>query len=117
MLRQLKEPGVFEVQLAGKMTRDDHESLVSEIERQIQQHRKIRLLVLLHDFHGWRLAALWQDIRFDAGHFKHLERIAVVGDNRWQEWMATLCLPFTTGEVRFFNQDEIEAARAWLQEN
>jgi hypothetical protein len=116
MLRELGDKAILEVQFRDDMSRDDHQRLISELERRIEQNGKIRLLVILHEFHGWHLAAIWQDIKFDIRHFNHLERIAVVGENRWQEWMATLCMPFTTGDLRFFHQDKIEEARGWVQE-
>ena len=106
----------LELHLSGKLTRLDYEQFIPEIERRIQEQGKIRLLIILEDFHGWHLAALWPEIRFDVRHFNHLERIAIVGENRWQEWMATMCMPFTTGEIRFFHQDQAEAAREWIRQ-
>jgi len=69
----------------------------------------------MRDFHGWRLGALWQDIKFDLRHFKQIVRIALVGETKWQEWMSAICVPFTTGEIRFFHHDQLEAARGWLR--
>jgi hypothetical protein len=30
--------------------------------------------------------------------------------------MATFCRPFTTAKIKYFDQKDIEAARAWIQE-
>jgi hypothetical protein len=116
VVRESADDDIIEVELHGKLTREDYELFAPELERKLQHRGKLRLLVIMHDFHGWRLGALWQDIRFDIRHFKHFERIALVGETRWQEWMATICMPFTTGELKFFHQPEIESARAWLRE-
>jgi hypothetical protein len=116
LLRETDNPQIVEIELSTQLTRDHYEQLSVELERRIEAHGKLRLLVILHEFHGWRLAALWQDVKFDLRHFTHFERIAVVGENRWQEWMASFCMPFTTGELRFFHQGQIEGARAWLRE-
>lgn len=105
---------LIEVELSGKLTREDYEAFLPEIERRIKECGRIRVLMRMHDFHGWRLAALWQDIKFDLHHFKHFEKIAMVGEKRWQEWMSSLCVPFTTGEIRYFHSDELETARAWI---
>ena len=114
VMRETADDSLIEVELSGKLTREDYERFVPEIERKIAEQGKLRLLVIMHDFHGWRLAALWQDIKFDLRHFKHFERIALVGENKWQEWMSAICLPFTTGELRFFHQDQLVAAREWV---
>ena len=60
-------------------------------EELIRQHDKIRLLVMLDDFKGWNAGALWEDIKWDARHFNHVERIAVVGEKQWQKWMTGFC--------------------------
>ena len=114
VMRETADDSLIEVELSGKLTREDYERFVPEIERKIAEQGKLRLLVIMHDFHGWRLAALWQDIKFDLRHFKHFERIALVGENKWQEWMSAICLPFATGELRFSHQDQLVAAREWV---
>jgi hypothetical protein len=105
---------VMEVHLNGTLTRDDYARFVPDTEALIREHKKIRLLVILDDFHGWDAGALWEDIKWDAKHFDHVERIAFVGETKWQEWMANFCKPFTTARVRYFDHDQIVEARAWL---
>jgi hypothetical protein len=68
--------------------------------------------MVMRDFHGWDAPALWEDIKWDAKHFNQVERVAMVGDKKWQEWMAAFCRPFTTGKVRYFDRNL--TARAWL---
>jgi len=103
--------------LSGKITKEDYERFAPELERLIRQYGKIRVMVIMRDFHGWRMGALWQDIKFDLQHFKQFEKIAFVGEKKWQEWMSNICLPFTTGEIRYFRRDRLNEARAWLQSN
>ena len=45
-----------------------------------------------------------------------IDRIALVGDRKWEEWMAKVCKPFTTAKVRYSDISEAEAAWAWLLE-
>ncbi len=47
-------------------------------------------------------------------HLSDIERTAVVGDKTWEKWMAEFSKPFTRAEVRYFDHDEIAAARAWV---
>jgi hypothetical protein len=54
----------------------------------------------MRDFQGWDARALWEDIKWDAKHFNQIERVAMVGDKKWQEWMAAFCKPFTLGTCR-----------------
>ncbi|RYD91602.1 MAG: STAS/SEC14 domain-containing protein, partial [Sphingobacteriales bacterium] len=45
-----------------------------------------------------------------AGDFR---RIAIVGEKKWHEWMATAMKPFTSAEVRYYDHSERAAALAW----
>src|SRR5271168_3518187 len=95
---------VLVVKLSGKLTKEDYDHFVPEIEQLINQHGKIRMLVQMHDFHGWTMGALWQDVKFDLKHFAHIERLALIGDRKWEAGMATFCKPFTTAAVRYFDE-------------
>ena len=42
--------------------------------------------------------------------------MALVGDKTWKKWMAEFTKPFTRATVRYFDHDQIGAARAWVAE-
>jgi hypothetical protein len=46
-------------------------------------------------FHCWEGGALWHEIKFDIKHYADIERIAALGDRRWQHGMAAFFTPFT----------------------
>jgi len=106
---------VVEVRLSGKLTKADYEAFVPSLERDMERPGKLRLLVILSDFDGWTAGALWQDIKFDVKHFNDIDRLAIVGDERWEEGMAKFCSAFTGAEVRFFPLKKVPTARRWLQ--
>lgn len=107
---------VLTIQASGKLTADDYHRFVPETDRLIEQHGKIRVLFDMREFQGWNLAALWEDIKFDIKHFKDIDRLAMVGDRTWEKWMATFCRPFTSADIRYFDQSEADEARQWIIE-
>jgi hypothetical protein len=115
-LKELDNGKLLEVHLTGKLGKEDYEKFLPTVERLVKQHGKIRMLVELHDFHGWTAGALWEDIKFDAKHFNNIERLAVVGETKWEKGMATFCKPFTTAKVRYFDSAKAAEAQAWLAE-
>lgn len=103
------------VRVTGKIEKADYEQFGPEIEAMVAQHGKIRVLLETHDFHGWDAGALWEDIKFNAKHFNDIERLAVVGEKKWEKGMATFCKPFTTAQVRFFEHDQRVEALEWIE--
>jgi hypothetical protein len=107
---------VLVARLGGKLTKEDYEHFLPEVERLIRQHGKIRMLVQMHDFHGWTVGALWEDVKFDLKHFRDIERLALVGESKWEAGMAAFCKPFTTATVRYFDQSKAAEASQWIGE-
>ncbi|MEO6786556.1 MAG: STAS/SEC14 domain-containing protein [Chthoniobacteraceae bacterium] len=113
-LNELNGGKVLEVQVSGKLAHADYTQFVPEFERLVKQHGKLRVLFEMAEFHGWEAAALWDDIKFDVKHFSDIEKIAMVGDTKWEHGMATFCKPFTSAKVQYFDASKIADARAWI---
>lgn len=62
------------------------------------------------------MGALWEDVKFDLKHFADIERLALVGDRKWEAAMAVFCKPFTTAKVRYFDQAQMEDGIRWINE-
>jgi hypothetical protein len=107
---------ILVIELSGKLTKHDYESFAPDVERKVKEWGKVRILVRMHDFHGWTLGALWSDVKFDLRNFSHIERLALVGDSRWEAGMAVFCKPFTTAKVRYFDESKADEAIAWIHE-
>jgi len=116
-LQEINEGKALEVRLSGKLTKDDYTLFVPAVERLVNKHGKIRMLVEMHDFHGWTAGALWEDIKFDRKHFRDIERLAIVGETQWEKGMAAFCKPFTSATVRYFDHAKAAEARDWLLAN
>lgn len=99
---------------SGKLVTEDYGRFVPEFERLVREHGRLRVLFDMTGFHGWDAGALWQDTKFALHHFGDIERLAMVGETRWQRGMAGFCKPFTRAEIRYFDQPHIAEARAWL---
>jgi hypothetical protein len=48
----------------------------------------LRILFIMDDFHGWTAGAMWEDTKFDLKHWKDIERLAIVGETKWEKGMA-----------------------------
>lgn len=107
----------LEIDLTGKLRKEDYEQFVPRIESLIKEGGKPRLLVRMHEFHGWTAGAVWEDIKFDLHHFKDIARIAFVGDKAWEKGMSVFCKPFTSANIRFFSPDEVNQAIDWLNQH
>jgi hypothetical protein len=106
---------LLEVKVSGKLSKEDYDELEPLVDELIELG-KIKILFVMHDFHGWDLGAIWEDTKFATKHCRDIEKIAMIGEKTWEKWMAAICKPFTMSKVKYFDAGEEEAARQWLAE-
>jgi len=104
------------VHVTGKLEAADYEHFVPEFDRLVGLHGKLRLLFDMTGFHGWTAGAAWEDTKFALHHFGDIDRLAMVGEEKWQHGMATFCKPFTRATIRYFDHSIVAEARKWLGE-
>ncbi len=113
---ELAEGKILVVEATGTLSKADYEQFVPETERLIKEFGKIRVLFEMHDFRGWEMAGVWEDMKFDLKHFRDIERLAIVGEKAWEHGMTVFCRPFTTAKLRYFDSSKTEDANNWIEE-
>jgi len=112
-----ESPNVFRMEISGTLRRSELEECEAQLSREMQGGAAVRLLVVLERFEGWGTGDNWNDLSFYVKHGDAIERIAIVGDEKWR----SLALMFAAADLRtapveFFPNGGISIARAWLRE-
>jgi hypothetical protein len=107
--------GLVTVRATGKLTKADYAQFLPRIEELIHAEGKLSILFDMEDFYGWDMGAAWEDTKFALHHFHDIERLAIVGDKRWQKAMTWVCRPFTRAQLRHFSHAQRPEALEWLQ--
>ena len=115
-LNEENDGKIVVIHVSGKLARGDYQHFVPEFERLVRRDGKLRLLFDMTGFHGWEGDGLWEEIKFDMNHFADIERIAAVGDKKWQHGMTAFFTPFTKATTRYFDHADTAEARRWLGE-
>lgn len=110
------EPRVVRAAVTGQLHESDYQQLTPHIAQILEHHASLRMLIQLSEFKGWSASAAWEDAKLGLQHFSDFERLAVVGDKRWEAWMTTLARPFTLADVKFFEPADMEKALTWVTE-
>jgi len=116
-LTEKKDGRILELVVNGKFVDRDFQDLEPTFYKLVKQYNKIRVLLDMVDFHGWEGVAIWDEVKFDFKHFGEIERLAMVGDKRWERFLSAFCRPFVTAEVRYFDRAALNEARAWLEKD
>ena len=109
-------PKIIGFKMSGKLHDEDYKTFVPEIEARMAGQTPVRLFAQLEDFHGWDMHSAWDDFKFGMKHYSDFERIAMVGDRKWEEWIVKIWKPFSKAKVKYFDASEVDDAWTWLKE-
>ena len=73
--------------VSGQLTHEDYVALIPVIERQIACIRQVSVLVELTAITGIEPRAILDEFVFDIRHLSDFDRLAVVGEKDWEDWM------------------------------
>ena len=109
------EGGLVTLRVSGQLTQRELSAAQAEVARIIDRTDKVRILVLAEHFAGWEKGGTWSDFSFQIAHDDDIERMAIVGEERWRD----LALLFTSQGMRpfpveYFVPERLAEARAWL---
>ena len=100
--------------VAGRVDQDDMKSAAAAFESRLARHARLRVYVEIEDLKGMTPGALLEDLRMALGHFRDVEREAVVADAVWVGWLARAGNLLPGIEVRHFPRTERVQALAWI---
>ena len=110
-----KEENIVGLKAKGKLVDADYKDIVPKIDAKIEEVGNIRIMFDMTELEGWSCKAMLDDAEFGISHRKQMDKIAVIGDKKWEEDSILLCRPFFAGEVKFFYPEDKEAAWEWLK--
>lgn len=115
-IKYVNGTNTLQVAFHQQLTADDVVVLLlPSMDKVLSQFSTVNLLLeFCHDFAGWQLSAIWDEIKYNFSHRKQISRIAVVGSPQVAEWFLNVIFPVAPGGIENFTLGEIEKARAWL---
>ncbi len=112
----IKADHIIGIKAEGVLTDADYKKFLPELEQSINNQGPVSAYVDMVDFEGWEAKAAWDDLKFGIAHDLDFDRIAVVGDSKWQQWMIKVSNIFFAADMRYFSAADQQQALDWLQE-
>ena len=109
---------ILAIKASGKLSKEDFKDLEPTLKEFTTVSKDPHLIIILEYFKGWQdTAAFWKDLQLDIEYIKYFDRIAVIGDRKWQEWGTKLIDLITKVKMQFFSIDQAENAWKWAKKN
>lgn len=108
---------IYLLRVSGVLKKSELDDSQANFAQNIAAGGPIRLLVQLEGFEGWERNVDWGSTEFFFEHRDNFEKIAIVGEQRWEdEALAFIGAPLRKNPVRFFPASADAEARAWIAE-
>lgn len=106
--------GTIGFEAVGKVTDDDYREVLVPAVGAALERGDVRLLYVLRDEVSYSAGAMWADTKLWAGHLKGWRKVAIVSDADWLEHTVKAFGWLMPGEVKVFDDDDVDDAVEWL---
>jgi len=105
------------MRISDTLSKADLEAAANDLQPFIQANQHLNVLILMENFRGWEsVSAFLKDLKIDTQANQYIDRIAMVGQSEWEEWLAWFSKAFVRGELKYFERAQLDKAWAWVQE-
>jgi TRAP-type uncharacterized transport system substrate-binding protein len=112
----LTRDNLIAFKVTGKVKKADYDVLNTMLKNAEQNYDTIKLYIELESIEGIEPEAVWEDIKSYFKHFKDLSKIAIVSTDDRIKTLTKISKPFIEGQARYFHENELITARAWVSE-
>lgn len=113
-------PNTLKVVMPAKLTADDVAQLAQQLDGLIAKAARIKLLIDLTNFGGWEnmeaLGAHVDQFKFVHERIQHIDRIAVITGNPWQQQLFQAITGVLHAPAMAFDKGQEAAAETWLSQ-
>ena len=116
-INRVEDTFFIKLKINGTLTHEDYKMMLPMIENAIKdvEQPNIKVLVDAIDFDGWEMEALWDDLKFSLGHIELFNKIAFVGNKKWEEHAIKISNWFMIGDIEYF--ENIDDAINWINKD
>jgi hypothetical protein len=112
---QAEEGNLRVMRISGLLKKSEMDAALAAEARKWGPAIRIKALVVMENFEGFERSADWGDISFLIKYDHQVDKIAIVGDPKWESEMLIFAgAGFRQGQVKFFPLTQLAKARAWL---
>jgi SpoIIAA-like len=106
---------LLQIKIRGMLKKTDYDRIIQIAKEGIAREGKIRALIIAEAFEGWERHEGWGDVSFMMEQGQHIEKMAIVGDEKWRDdALAFTAKGFRPTAIEFFPSSRINEARMWL---
>ena len=106
---------LLQLKVRGMLKKADYDRIIQIAKEAIEREGKVHALIILEAFEGWERHEDWGDVSFMSEQGRHIEKMAIVGDEKWQDdALAFTAKGFRATVVEFFTPSRLSEARTWL---
>lgn len=103
------------MKINGQVSVADYDKLQSLILSSLAEYNDCQILIILNNFKGWSKDDKWDEILFMQEHQDKVQKIAIVGDEKWKDEVFMFTgKPFRKTEIEFFPENQLNQAKQWL---
>lgn len=110
-----EKPGLWVWRVSGALKKQELATAQAELVKSLTPAGKAKSFIILENFAGWQRGEDWGDVSFYFEHSDQVEKIAIVGDPKWEgEALMFVGAGLRRAPVKYFPTGHEQEARLWI---
>ena len=93
-----------------------YEHILPYIDSAIAEYDTVRLLFDLTEYAGREPGEAFEDAELNLPNWAGVERVAFIGDKRFEPRLPAFCEPFKSAAIKYFYTHQHKSAEEWIRE-
>lgn len=108
------QENVLSLKVTEKITKEDVDEVVSVMDNVYEDIGKVAVILYLEDIKGYTLTGFIEDLKNAFKYNKQVEKMAIVGDKKYEEIVAHISNFIMKSEIKYFDMSEKAKADEWI---
>lgn len=110
----LGEPNVVAYEMHDELTDKDIDRIHNDLRAALSAHDSVRMYTDVTDLGGMEPEAFIKDLKMTPEYVAEIDKYAIVGEQRWHEYLSKIGDMLSKGKARYFEPDEANLAKEWV---
>lgn len=107
---------VVGIKATGTIVDEDYKGLIPKFDTKIAEVGNLKVLLDITELEGYTAKAMLDDMNFYVKERDKMDKVAIVGDKKWEKELARICKPFAPKTMKYFEAPQMQEAWDWVKE-
>lgn len=104
----------IEIVVSGDLSEDEFVQIIHQLESLCAMYNEVEVLIDASQIRNYDFSIILEELEFYSRYHQRLRKVAIVGDDKFVNFLLKIFNRFTRTEFKTYSPEEIKEAREWI---